>query len=267
MSVLRIFLLFGFLSITSNNIFADDILQDGKRFPSLLGKTTVNNLAERHVDSVYNALHLISYGLKKEVFFTAYKGYQYLLANKKLAKTQLLTICDYSQPSTAKRLYVLDVENGEILYHTLVSHGKKSGQTYATTFSNLNSSHKSSLGFMVTADTYFGKAGYSMHFDGMEMGFNDQVRNRAIVMHGSYYVNENRADEGEQMGRSYGCPAIPYALHSSIINTIKGGSCFFAYHPTHTYLQRSKIINAKFSWPAITQNDAENLMDKSVSAK
>ena len=39
---------------------------------------------------------------------------------------------------------------------------------------------------MITAETYTGKAGLSMRFDGVERGINDRVRSRDIVLHGSY---------------------------------------------------------------------------------
>ena len=102
---------------------------------------------------------------------------------------------------------------------------------------------------MRTAETYNGDNGYSMRLDGMEQGFNSNVRARAIVMHGSDYVNGMRASNGTMMGRSYGCPAVPATEVKSIINTIKGGSCFFSYYPDKVYTTASKILNANFVWP------------------
>jgi len=198
-------------------------------------------------------MRLSAAGLSRDVFFTAYKGYQYLLAANKLAKQGLLTICDYSQPSSKKRLYVLDLNSATILFNTYVSHGRNSGNEYATSFSNSNDSHKTSLGFMRTAETYNGDNGYSLRLDGMERGFNDNVRTRAIVMHGSDYVNSERAVNGTMMGRSYGCPAVPSFEVKSIINTIKGGTCFFSYYPDKFYTKASKILNSDFTWPVLIQ--------------
>jgi hypothetical protein len=226
---------------------------DDKKFASLLPSAADEAPAvSKWVDSAYAALHLDSLGLKKSVFFYACKGYEYLLSNHKLQNSSVLTICDYSQSSTSKRLYVIDLQKGEILFNTYVSHGKNSGQEYATSFSNRTDSHKSSLGFMITGETYRGRAGYSMHFDGMEPGINDKVRVRDIVMHGSNYVNAERADEGEGMGRSYGCPAVSYAEHKKIIDKIKGGSCFFAYAEDRLYAISSNILSARFDWPIVT---------------
>lgn len=208
---------------------------------------------------MYSEMQLDSFGLKKEIFFEALKGYEYLLSQNKLQRTDVLTICDYSQLSSCKRLYVIDMVEGKLLYNTYVSHGKNSGKDSAYSFSNRNNSHKSSLGFMVTGETYRGRAGYSMHFDGMEKGINDHVRMRNIVLHGSYYVNEDRADAGTMMGRSYGCPAVPFGEHEEIIDRITGGSCFFIYSPDKIYAKTSKIVNAHFDWPvALLQADLSN---------
>ena len=221
----------------------------GKNFPSLLSGNNQSAELSTIVDSIYQTIHLDSLGLNRDAFFYAYKGYQLLSVQNKLTNKNVLTICDYSQSSHNRRLYVIDLIAGKLLFNTFVSHGKKSGEEYAWTFSNATNSNKSSLGFLVTGETYTGKAGYSMHFDGVEPGINDKVRKRDIVMHGSWYVNEQRADEGGYMGRSLGCPAVPYKEHKQIIDIIKGGSCFFVYHPDSRYTQTSQILNARVDWP------------------
>ena len=137
-------------------------LPDDKNMPSLLSGSIGSPAFIHHVDSVYDRIGLLSYGLEREVFSKAYKGYQYLQQKGQLRKSNLLTICDYSQSSSNKRLYVIDLVQGKLLYNTYVSHGKNSGEEFATSFSNITNSNKSSLGFMVTAETYSGKAGYSM---------------------------------------------------------------------------------------------------------
>lgn len=222
---------------------------DDKKFPSLIPAISDESPAViRWIDSAYTAMDLETIGLKKNVFFYACKGYEYLLKKNKCDNSNLLTICDYSQSSKYKRLYVLDLIQEKVLYNTYVSHGKNSGMEYANTFSNSEESHKSSLGFMVTGETYTGKNGYSMHLDGMEKGINDHVRERDIVMHGSNYVNAERTDENIGMGRSYGCPAVSYAEHKKIIDKIKGGSCFFVYADNSLYATSSKILNAHVDW-------------------
>jgi len=230
-----------------------------KKFSSLLPSIANESpVVARWIDSVYSIIHLDSVGLKKDIFYFACKGYEYLLNENKLQNPSLLTICDYSQGSGSKRLYVIDLTEGKLLFNTYVSHGKKSGNEYATSFSNRVDSHKSSLGFMITGETYRGTKGYSMHLDGMEPGINDNVRLRDIVMHGSNYVNAKRADEGSAMGRSFGCPAVSYAEHKKIIDTIKDGSCFFVYAEDKLYASLSKILSAHFDWPLIAQANLSN---------
>lgn len=245
--------LLGFVLLCSfspkNNISNDP--KDAKNLPGLISGNAASPAAVYLVDSLYKNLQLEEAGLNKQAFFNAYKGYQYLLSQGKLSNPDLLSICDYSQSSSQKRLYVIDLKNNKVLYHTYVAHGHNSGADMATSFSNLNSSNKSSEGFLVTAETYTGHNGYSMRFDGMEKGINDNVRPRDVVMHGSAYVCADRARTGAMMGRSWGCPAVAYTESNQIINTIKGGSCFYIYSPDVLYARQSKILNASFNWPAI----------------
>lgn len=249
-------LLVGAVCIT---IFTSMIAAKGKETAALNSNSKAVNTTNKSVnteavinywvDSLYAQMQLEEKGLSRSVFFEAYKGYEYLLSAGKLQKQGFLTICDYSQPSNKKRLYVIDVDKVKLLFNTYVSHGRNSGNDFATSFSNRNNSHKTSLGFMLTAETYNGDNGYSLRLDGLENGFNDNVRTRAIVMHGSNYVSGQRASKGTMMGRSYGCPAVPAREVKSIINTIKGGSCFYSYYPDKTYAAASKILNADFVWP------------------
>ncbi len=223
----------------------------GEKLPSLLSSSYSDEsvVVRQVVDSLFTAMDLEKIGLKKSVFFAGLKGYEYLLSKNKIRKEGILTICDYSQSSSQKRLYVLDLDHAKVLFNTYVSHGKNSGGEYATSFSNREDSHKSSLGFMISGDTYIGKAGFSLHFDGLEKGINNNVRQRDIVMHGSNYVNGERADEGTQMGRSYGCPAVPFEISKRIINMIKGGTCFFGYSSDKWYTTSSSIMQSRFDWP------------------
>lgn len=207
-------------------------------------------------DSVYDVIGLAAFGLEREVFFNAYKGLEFLKSKHRLRKTRLLTICDYSQSINNKRLYVIDVVSSRLLFQTYVSHGKNSGDEYANSFSNQENSNKSSLGFMVTGTTYTGIAGYSLKLEGVERGINHNVAMRSIVMHGSKFVNEHTMLERGSMGKSYGCPAIPMALHKKIIDAIKGGSCLYVYHSDEQYARKSAILNASFDvGPAIPLPD------------
>ena len=188
-------------------------------------------------------MNLQQYGLSEEAFDYALKGYRHLLDNNMLARPGYLTICDFSQSSAKKRLYIIDLINNKLDINTYVAHGRNSGAEYATKFSNTPESLQSSLGFYVTANTYTGEHGLSLRIKGVEPGFNDKALERSIVIHGAAYVDENRARNGIFMGRSFGCPAVPAKESSTIITTIKNGTCLFIYHPAKTYLLGSKILN------------------------
>jgi len=184
-------------------------------------------------------------GLSKRAFNYAMKGFRYLNRANLITKKNIISIVDFSKPSTQKRLYVIDVSSGKVLFNTWVAHGQNSGNAYANQFSNLPESHQSSLGFYVTMDTYNGGNGYSLRLKGCEKGINDNAFERSIVVHGADYVNGNYINNRGIAGRSYGCPAIPTALSQKIIDVIKNGSCLFLYHPTKKYCSRSKILNSQ----------------------
>ena len=192
---------------------------------------------------LYNNINLQNYGLSEEAFGYAWKGYQRLLDKKILSRANYLTICDFSQSSKQKRLYIIDVQNNKLVTNTYVAHGKNSGGEFATKFSNTPESLQSSLGFYVTSNTYNGKHGLSLRINGVDPGYNDNALQRTIVIHGAAYVDAARAKNGIFMGRSYGCPAVPKSESTNIITTIKNGTCLFIYHPGKNYLLGSKILN------------------------
>lgn len=192
---------------------------------------------------LYNNISLDEYGLSEEAFGYAWKGYQRLLDKKLISRANYLTICDFSQSSKQKRLYIIDVQNNKLVTNTYVAHGKNSGDEFATKFSNTPESLQSSLGFYVTSNTYIGEHGLSLRINGVDPGYNDKAFERSIVIHGAAYVDAGRAKAGIFMGRSWGCPAVPKQESTNIITTIKNGTCLFIYHPSRNYLLSSKILN------------------------
>lgn len=155
-----------------------------------------------------------------------------------------LSIIDYSRRSTERRLWVLDLRTRSLLYEELVAHGQGSGGDRPTQFSNRPNSHQTSLGLFVTAATYVGRNGYSLRLDGLESGFNDRARERAIVMHGAPYVNDEIGKTLGRLGRSHGCPAVREAVARELLDRVKGGSLVFAYYPDPDWLERSRFLNA-----------------------
>ncbi|CCH55023.1 hypothetical protein BN8_04254 [Fibrisoma limi BUZ 3] len=187
---------------------------------------------------VYDELNLGSSGLRKEIFDYALRGWQKMASAK-----PIVSIVDLSQPSNKKRLYVIDLLNRKLLFQTYVSHGRNSGDLVASRFSNITSSFQSSLGFYQTLKTYNGKHGLSLQLKGLEKGFNDKAYDRNIVLHGADYVCEDFIRRTGRLGRSQGCPAVPYALSKSIIQAVKDGSCLFVYSPNAEYLKRSTYLS------------------------
>jgi len=191
---------------------------------------------------LYDSLGLESLGLSRSVFDLALKGMEKLLTLNKL-QANILSIADFSKPSTFKRLYVIDLDQSTLLFNTFVAHGRNTGTEWAQQFSNKPKSKKSSLGFFVTGNTYKGSNGYSLKLMGMEKGFNSNAYQRAIVVHGANYVGEKNIQELGYLGRSQGCPAVMPEISAPLINTIKDGTCFFIYHPSPNYLQHSPLLN------------------------
>lgn len=192
---------------------------------------------------IYDSLQLNTLGLSKRAFEEGLKGYNVLLSQGKLNNEGVISIVDFSLPSSQKRLFVIDLNNFKLLFNTYIAHGVKSGKEYATRFSNRPDSHMSSLGFYVTQATYFGEHGLSLKLEGEEKGINDNAESRAIVIHPADYVSENTVKSLGYLGRSYGCPALPENVAAPIIKTIKDGSCFFVYSDNEKYFSRSSLLN------------------------
>jgi hypothetical protein len=155
----------------------------------------------------------------------------------------LLTVIDYSLPSTAKRLWVIDMSRRRVLWHELVAHGEGSGEVEAVSFSNRPGSRCSSLGLFRTEDIYRGRHGASLRLEGLEPGVNDNAMDRALVIHGASYVSSRVVEAFGRLGRSWGCPALDRRVSRSIIDRIKGGSAVFAYYPDARWLARSRFLH------------------------
>lgn len=180
---------------------------------------------------------------------------QKVLKTLKCAKTYnlehnpILTIIDYSLPSSEKRLWVFDLNEKKLLFHTYVSHGLNSGTLLSNYFSNKFNSKSSSIGVYKTEKSYHGRHGLSLHLDGLDRGFNDNASGRSVVMHGGWYVDEDFIKKYGRAGRSWGCPALPVNLASTIINTIKEDSLFVIYYPSDNWFLKSKFLNCDNTSP------------------
>lgn len=219
-------LLIGIFFFTINSAFSY------KPENTKLTETVVDNSIEAKAEAIYGHLMVNNFMLPNKISFTkAMEGY-FKLKEKGIIQKDILTLVDYSLSSNENRLWVIDLKNNIILFQSLVSHGRNSGNEYAVKFSDKPESYKSSLGFYVTGETYYGKHGYSLRLDGLDKGINSNARARDIVVHGANYVSEKFARQNGRLGRSLGCLALSQELTKEVIDTIKDKSCLFVYYPS-----------------------------------
>jgi hypothetical protein len=236
--VLNIFTPFFFTPAPS--IENPTVIVETSSFP---GKNTDETHFEDSVQHLYTAINLEAYDLSYDVFRYGMIGYFSLREQGKLGNKHLISIIDFTKPSNEKRFYTIDLDTKTVKYYTYVSHGKNTGMNSATSFSNVVHSNQSSLGFYVTGETYVGSKGYSLKLDGMDKGYNDNMRTRAVVMHEADYVSESWIKKYGRLGRSQGCPALPKELSKEVINTIKHQTMIFAYSNDEIYLNSSSYLN------------------------
>ena len=203
-----------------------------------------NNKTANPIEGWKNTVAALSskFNISIEALQNAVKVYQQLKLAGQLNNQQFLTIADFSKPSSEKRLFIINMEKMELVFKSLVAHGRNSGTLMAEKFSNKMESYQSSMGFFITGNVYKGKHGMSLQLEGIEAGINDKAKQRAIVIHGADYVNEQLIKKQGYIGRSLGCPAVPNNQVKDIIETIKGSSLFYIHTPDKSYLQKSNLI-------------------------
>ncbi len=188
-----------------------------------------------YVNTLYQQFETSGEAPELKVFNQAYVGFLNMKREAVISDKDLLTIIDFSLPSNVKRFWVLDMKHGKILYHSLVAHGRNTGNINAKNFSNVPESHMSSLGFYVTGETYHGKHNLSLRLDGVDEDYNSAARERAIVMHGASYVSEEFIAQYGRLGRSYGCPALPLDISDEIVTKLANNTALFIYYPDQDY--------------------------------
>lgn len=230
---LKLYTILGIILLTAvtlsfrNITLGKDVNLSGSSEVSKKAKSS-QELFNEYALSMYNLTGLGATGLDYKVFLKGLMGYQNLKGRNLIPETRaILSVVDLSMPSTAKRLWVIDLNAHKLLFNTLVAHGRGSGEKMAETFSNTPSSNQSSVGFYSTAEVYNGKHGRSLRLDGLDKDLNSRARERAIVVHGADYVSQDIINATGRLGRSQGCPALPMDLFSDIINDIKGNTLLF----------------------------------------
>jgi hypothetical protein len=181
--------------------------------------------------------------LRPQVLRLALESYECALQRGIKDKKKILTIIDYSLPSSVRRMWVLDLKKETVLFNTLVAHGKYSGELRSIRFSDKPGSLESSIGLFVTGKTYYGHDGYTLRLIGLEKGFNDKAEARHIVMHGAWYVSKAAIQHHGTIGRSWGCPALDEKIIRPVIDMVKDGTILFAYYPQRKWLRTSTYLN------------------------
>ena len=222
---------------------------------------------EESIRRHYDLIGLQSSGLEYNVFRLGMIGYYTLRNSGQLNDKNIVTIIDFAKPSTEKLFFIIDLDKQELIYHTYVAHGKNTGENFATSFSNKAHSNQSSLGFYVTGETYVGSKGYSLRLDGQEKEYNDNIRERAVVMHDADYVSEQWIKRYGRLGRSQGCPALPKEIAKEIIDVIKNKTAIFAYYPDENYLKSSAYLSLENMMEGFAKNIATEVENVAVGGK
>lgn len=157
----------------------------------------------------------------------------HLVYGDKASNKDLIVIVNMREPSYRKRLYVYDLKTNKFVANHHTTHGEKScgaDRAYAAYFSNTPNSHATSLGAMVTEDTYTGKHGRSLRLKGLEKGINNNVKNRYIVIHSADYCTNGYILAAGRAGCSHGCFAVDPAIAKGLIDLIKGGTFLYCHY-------------------------------------
>jgi hypothetical protein len=142
----------------------------------------------------------------------------------------MVAIADMTQPSTAKRLYIIDLERRELVLRSYVAHGQNTGELMAEHFSNRHGSHQTSLGlYRVGAEIVSPKHGPALLLHGLDKGLNDQALPREVIMHGADYVSEDFIRQHGRLGRSWGCPAVTRDDMPVVIELLANGGLLYVH--------------------------------------
>jgi len=220
-----------------------------------------DSIYTNYIVNIYDSAKLESTGLSKVVFEKAVTGFYNLkLIGKVSNDKSIISIADFDQLSSTKRLWIIDLDRKALILNTWVAHGQHSGDDRASSFSNVEDSFKSSIGFFVTGEIYRGKHGRSLKLDGMDNGINDRARERSIVVHGASYVSQGTINALGRLGRSQGCPAVAQELADEVISTIEGKTVLFINSSSNSYT--SKYLDQHKAFDL-----AEMAMDKNLIAR
>ncbi len=141
----------------------------------------------------------------------------------------VIGIADYALHSAKTRFHLVDLMNGRTT-SLLVAHGKGSDKKHTgwlQQFSNIPGSEASSGGSYRTAEAYVGKHGRSRRLNGLEPS-NDLAYQRAIVIHGAWYVDNKMVSKHGKIGRSQGCFAFSETDLNQVLQRLGSGRLLYA---------------------------------------
>lgn len=227
---------------TEKSLLDESAVKENKNIAITVNNKDILTKSSSWVDQKIRALKTSANNIDTNILRLSLIAYQKAEKGGIAIKQQLLTVIDYSKPSTTKRLWVFDLKNNKTIFNTWVSHGRNSGGIVPTSFSNNVGSLKSSIGVFLTDQPYYGGKGYSLRIKGLEHGINDKAYQRNVVFHGASYINADTIRKYGQAGRSWGCPAVSTSLVRPLINTIKDKSLLFVYYPDKNWLNHSRFL-------------------------
>jgi hypothetical protein len=130
-------------------------------------------------------------------------------------------LVDFGKGLSERRFWVYSHKDKRIIISSICSHGSGSGMTeFPTSFSNVDGSHKSSLGLFRIAERYNGYYGISFRLDGLAES-NSNARKRAIVIHSAKKMKTSW---------SWGCFSIPQISMDSLNKMDLTGSYLISYY-------------------------------------
>lgn len=130
-----------------------------------------------------------------------------------LQNQKIVVLVDYGKSIYSTRFFVVSPRKKKVIFATTSGHGYKSGIFYASEFSNVPRSHKSSLGLYRVGSEYNGKFGRSRKLHGLSKT-NSLAYRRFIVFHGqpSYKL------------WSLGCITVPNNDIKKVLKLLKKGT-------------------------------------------
>ena len=146
-----------------------------------------------------------------------------------IAHRDFLGIADFSLPSRLPRFHLLNLTDGSVRTHW-VAHGRGSDPRHTgwlERFSNEPRSNATSAGAYRTDSSYLGAHGHSIRLEGLD-ATNSNATERAIVVHGAWYVSDDMIGRWGMLGRSEGCFAVSNASLDEVLTRLGPGRLIYA---------------------------------------